>query len=172
MLPETVNGCNKTAGQQGISMDIIYREYREGDFENLCRMVLTLYTEDPEGEPVTVDKIRLTVKEAERHPDKLTIIMFEHEATVIGYSILTFFWSNEHGGDIINIDEIFVKPAYRNQGIGTAFMNSLFERFPAAVALKLEVSLSNHRAKKGYERAGFTDAPNIHMIKSKKYREK
>lgn len=146
-------------------MDIKYREYQESDFERFCRMVLTLYTEDPEGEPVTVDKIRLTVKETREHPDKLTILIFEHEGIIVGYSILTFFWSNEHGGDIINIDEVFVDPAYRNRGIGTAFMDNLFGRFPTAVALKLEVSPSNHRAKRGYERAGFTDAPNIHMMK-------
>ncbi len=149
-------------------MEIRYREYAHEDFEAFGRMVLTLYTEDPEGEPVTVDKIRLTVKEAEEHPDKLMIVMFEHEGSIIGYSILTFFWSNEHGGDIINIDEVFVEPAYRSQGIGTAFINSLFGRFPSAIALKLEVSQSNHRAKRGYERVGFTDAPNLHMIKTKK----
>ncbi len=147
-------------------MNIGYREYTNEDFEALCRMVLALYTEDPEGEPVTVDKIRLTVKEAALHPDKLRIILFEQGDSIVGYSILTFFWSNEHGGDIVNIDEIFVDPSYRGKGIGASFIGGLFQRFPSAVGLKLEVSPSNHRARKAYEKAGFEEAPNIHMIKA------
>lgn len=148
-------------------MEIKYRYYSpKEDFGLLCKMILWLYTEDPEGEEVTVDKIRLTVNEAMLRPDKLSIFMLENEKEVIGYSILTFFWSNEHGGDIINIDEIFVAPEHRSKGFGTAFIDSLHEIYPMAKGLKLEASPSNLKAIKGYKNMGFTEAANIHMIKS------
>lgn len=146
-------------------MDIKYGVYRDRDFEDFSRMVRMLYTEDPTGEAVTVDKIRLTVKEAELHPDKLAIFLFECEGAVVGYSILTFFWSNEHGGDIVNIDEIFVESGYRSLGIGSAFIDNLFDKYPKAKGLKLEASPSNHRAITGYRRMGFTEAQNLHMLR-------
>jgi GNAT superfamily N-acetyltransferase len=147
-------------------MDIVYREYsHERDFDCLCRMVLSLYTEDPEGEEVTVDKVSLTVNEAELNPGKLNIIIFEYQETVIGYAILTFFWSNEYGGDIINIDEIFIAKEYRSKGLATSFINSISTRYPGVKGLKLEASPSNIKAIKGYEKMGFIKAPNIHMIR-------
>lgn len=146
-------------------MNVTFRKYEKNDFETLSRMILALYTEDPDGEPVTIDNIKLTVEEAGLHPSKLDIIIFEGGSSIIGYAILTFFWSNEHGGDIINIDEIYVEPPYRSKGISSAFIESLEERYPKSIGLKLEASQSNKRAIKGYERMGFRPAPNYHMLK-------
>lgn len=128
-------------------------------------MILALYTEDPEGEPVTGDNILLTVSEAKLHPDKLSILLFEDVRALVGYSILTFFWSNEHKGDIINIDEIFIVPECRSLGIGSEFIEGLHKIYPKAVGLKLEASRSNSRAIKGYKKMGFIEAPNLHMLK-------
>lgn len=146
-------------------MKVKHRKYRDSDLEVLSSMILALYTEDPDGEPVSAENIHLTVREAGLHPDKLNIWIFEKATAVVGYSILTFFWSNEHKGDIINIDEIFLKPEYRSLGIGFGFIDGLAGLYPQAIGLKLEASRSNLRAISGYTKMGFKEAPNLHMIK-------
>ena len=46
-------------------------------------------------------------------------------------------------GDILSIDEVFVKESWRNQGICTKFLNELFEEFKDTVAVfRLEVTPS------------------------------
>lgn len=143
---------------------MIIREYFDGDFEQFRDMVFALYTEDPEGEPLTIEKMELTVLEAQEHPDKLRIYMLGDGEEIHGYSIVNFFWCNEYGGDIVNIDEIYVKAEYRNRGIATQFIKGLPSLFPKAKALKLEASRSNRKAIDYYRRLGFMDAPNLHML--------
>jgi ribosomal protein S18 acetylase RimI-like enzyme len=146
-------------------VEVTFEPYREQDFEELATMVFALYTEDPVGEPLTIDKIRLTVTEEKVHRDKLAIWIFRYDGVVTGYGILNFFWSNEYGGDIINIDEIFVKSEARGLGIATRFIESLSVLYPKGCALKLEASHSNKKAIKFYEQIGFEQAPNLHMIR-------
>lgn len=146
-------------------MDVMFEPYQEQDFEELSSMVFALYTEDPEGEPLTLDKIRLTVAEAETHKDKLAIWIIRQNDKVAGYGILNFFWSNEFGGDIINIDEIYVKNEARGRGIATSFIEALASKYQKGRALKLEASRSNEKAIKFYKRIGFEEAPNLHMIR-------
>jgi ribosomal protein S18 acetylase RimI-like enzyme len=143
---------------------MIIREYLDGDFEQFRDMVFALYKEDPEGLPLTIEKMKLTVAEAQGHPDKLKIYMFCDGEEISGYSIINFFWCNEYGGDIVNIDEIYVKPTARNRGVATQFIKGLPSLFPGAKATKLEASQSNYKAIDYYRRLGFMDAPNLHML--------
>lgn len=145
-------------------MRIEWKAYQKEQFDSLCEMVFGLYTEDPTGELLTIEKIRMTVREAECHPDKIQIFMLYHETSLLGYSILNFFWSNEYGGDIVNIDEIYIRPEARGKGYGSQWIRSLTDLFPNAKALKLEASPSNSKAINLYRRIGFSEASNLHMI--------
>lgn len=146
-------------------MEVTFVPFEEQDFQELASMVFALYTEDPAGEPLSLDKIRLTVEEATAHKDKLAIWMFRRNGTIAGYGILNFFWSNEYGGDIINIDEIYVKSEARGIGIATRFIENLSLLYPKGCALKLEASHSNKKAIHFYRQTGFEEAPNLHMIR-------
>lgn len=144
-------------------MAIRSEEYQEEQFKSLCEMVFGLYTEDPAGEPLTIEKIRLTVEEAKCHPDKLKIFILYNKEELIGYSILNFIWSNEYGGDIVNIDEIYIRPEARGKGYGSQWIGSIPDLFPNAKTLKLEASPSNSKAIDLYRRIGFSEASNLHM---------
>ena len=73
------------------------------------------------------------------------------------YALLIPYWSNEFGGTIVHVDEMFVAPALRNRGIGRNFFRYLDETRPFdAVALALEVSPTNAGARRLYESLGFT----------------
>ena len=79
--------------------------------------------------------------------------------TPIGYVVLTFGFSLEsHGRDGI-LDEIYIAPAYRGQGIGTQVMRSV-EAEARQLGLKklyLEVERNNNRARSLYLKLGFED---------------
>ena len=145
-------------------MDIEFKPYQKTDHADLSEMIFSLYREDPEGEPITASKIDATVAESQNSPEKAAIYMITKDNQNIGCAILVYFWSNEFGGNILTIDELYIKEKHRDQGVATAFF-SFVERFENKVALQLETTPSNQRASALYKRLGFVPAQNTHMIK-------
>lgn len=146
-------------------MALIFHNYRSEDYSEVRDMIFALYQEDPEGESINQKKVEKTINELFIHPEKGKIIVFENNTQIVGYAIIIFYWSNEYGGDIINIDELFVKPALRKQGIATQFFNHIFKVYREKVSVFcLEVTPSNKRVLSYYKKLGFKTTDNLHMI--------
>lgn len=86
----------------------------------------------------------------------LTGYGFEVEGELAGYGMVTRSYSTERGGICIWIEDIYIKPAYRGKGIGSAFLRFVKETNPGAVRLRLEAEPENERAMAVYKKAGFT----------------
>lgn len=137
-------------------MDIKYRKFKNSDSKIVAELIQNLYLEDPSEKPMLIQKIQNTFNSLTKHPDRGTIMVLENEGEIIGYAILINFWSNEFGGNIVNIDEIYIKKEFRSQGIGTNFIKYLAEnKFGNSVSLQLEVTVRNTKARKLYESLGF-----------------
>jgi GNAT superfamily N-acetyltransferase len=96
------------------------------------------------------------------------VVVFEAEGRIVGYALLINFWSNEYGGIVLNIDELYVVPERRGAGTGTAFLNYLAAGHPGdCVALKLEVLPYNRRALRLYEKLGFEKSDRDFLIRPK-----
>ena len=91
-----------------------------------------------------------------RIPSRGQVVLFNQGPVLVGYALLIPYWSNELGGTLLFIDEMFVAPGVRNQGIGRSFFKHLDDVRPfEAVALALEVSPRNAGARRLYESLGF-----------------
>jgi|SRR5215472_11826484 len=78
----------------------------------------------------------------------------------LGTPLLISFWSNELGGEVCNIDELFVAPAYRGRGLAADLFTMLASSeqllWPGKlVALALAVSPANECVRALDERFGF-----------------
>jgi len=145
-------------------MDMLYRDFEERDFSALRDMMFGLYEEDPEGLPLDDAKITKTVSEFAAHPEKIRIIMICSGENVAGYALLVFYWSNEYGGDILNIDELYIKKEYRSRSIATDFVRHLMRTYNAVAAIAVEATPSNAAAARLYNRLGFEPSQNNHLI--------
>jgi GNAT superfamily N-acetyltransferase len=141
----------------------LYRLCRREDLPAVQALVDELYETDM-PEVGVHPRIAPTFDEFERHPDKGRIMVFDHDGQVIGYAIIVFFWSNEYGGDVIEIDEMVVAKLHRGKGFGSSFFAWLEKEFPDHVALALQVSERNP-AKRMYERVGFALSRNQYLIR-------
>jgi GNAT superfamily N-acetyltransferase len=145
--------------------NIVFRPMQETEKETVGKLIRSLYQDDPESNFMTEAKISLTFQTLARHPDYGTVLVFEQQAQIIGYAILINFWSNEYGGIVVTIDELLVIPAFRGQGIGSAFIQYLIDtKYHSFVALKLEVLPYNTRALKLYESLGFAQEDRYHLM--------
>jgi ribosomal protein S18 acetylase RimI-like enzyme len=137
-------------------MEVKYRKFQASDSIIVAELIQGLYREDPSDKPMLPKKIQDTFDALTKYPELGSIIIFDHDGVIIGYSILINFWSNEFGGNILTIDELYIKKAYRSQGVGSRFIHYLAEiRFGNSVAIQLEVTPDNVKARKLYESLGF-----------------
>ncbi len=127
-------------------------------------MIHQYYLEDHPDQALSDEQVERTLDEFLRHPEKGAVLLLLEKGAVLGYSILVYFWSNEMGGDIVNIDELFVKSEHRGKGLGTAFVKSLIEdRFKDCVRIELVTTPQNERARKLYSSLGFSAGKDFHM---------
>lgn len=137
-------------------MNIDYQPYSPLYAAEFQSLVHGLYDHSPEGQPMKPHKIDATIEYLTRNPDKGSIILFLRHDTVVGYSILIPYWSNEYGGQILFVDELFIKEEYRNQKVGSHFLQYLFQnKAHGFKAILLEVFPSNTQAYNFYTRNGF-----------------
>jgi ribosomal protein S18 acetylase RimI-like enzyme len=127
-------------------------------------MCLALYAEDPSPMPVTEGNIRATLATLRAEPSRGRAVVLEVEGVIGGYALLISFWSNELGGELIVIDELYVTPPVRNRGHARELLTTLTKEnnlWPGrSVALELEVTPQNQRAAILYEKAGFKRTKN------------
>jgi GNAT superfamily N-acetyltransferase len=128
-------------------------------------LIKALYQEDPEGKPMTDEKISRTFQQLHHHPDYGRVLVFEREGQLVGYALLINFWSNEYGGIVLSIDELYILPDFRGRGIGTDFIRYLQDnRINNCVALELEVLPYNAKALKLYQKLGFNGTDRAHLL--------
>jgi ribosomal protein S18 acetylase RimI-like enzyme len=145
----------------------MWRQASAQDDESIVQMCMELYREDPGVNEVPETQIRRTLQTLREEPVRGKMCVLELNGQRLGYAILISFWSNELGGEVCYIDELFVRTEFRNKGNGRALVqmlmkeNSLWPRKP--VSIDLEVTPKNERARKLYSTLGFHDARNAHM---------
>ena len=84
-----------------------------------------------------------------------------------GYLVVTLGWSLEYLGRDAFVDELYLEPAWRGRGVGSAAVR-LAEaacRRLGVRALHLEVERRNRRARRFYRRAGFVDHDRFLMTR-------
>ena len=93
--------------------------------------------------------------------------VFLDEETPVGYIVLTFGYSFEYHGRDSFIDELYIEPQYRRQGIGKRAMQFVEERARelGVNAIHLEVDQGNDPAAELYRRAGYDDHSRFLMTK-------
>ncbi len=143
-----------------------FRVFCIDDLAELEQMIVALYQEDPPGEIMSLQKIRGTVQELLSHPEKGDINIFFVDGVIVGYAILVFYWSNEYGGNVALIDELYIKPSWRSKGIGSAFLEQVAApNIGNLKGIQVEVTPGNEKALNHYSRNGFSPMANRHLFR-------
>jgi len=136
--------------------------------DRIVQMCAAFYVEDPAPYPVPPAHMRRTLAALRDDASRGVAVVLEIDGIVCGYALLISSWSNEKGGRVCTIDEFYVAPAHRGRGHGTALIEQLAANadrwLPGVVALSLEVTPANRRARALYERLGF-HAANALMVR-------
>lgn len=95
------------------------------------------------------------------------LLVLEEEGTLQGFCLLSFTWSNESGGFVVLIEELYSRPECRGKGYGKKIMEWLEEEYQEATRFRLEASYQNQKAIDLYQRLGYEELKYYQMIKER-----
>jgi len=147
----------------------IWRRAQAGDDDAVVALAHALYSEDPSPEPVPDTHTRRTLLALRDEPSRGQVVVLAEGERLLGYALLVSYWSNELGGATCEIDELFVAPEARGRGHASALLDALARGSELwgrpTVALCLQVTADNARARALYERHDFAASDNRLMIR-------
>lgn len=144
------------------------RKIEEKDREEYYAMSKIFFNSSAVSEPIEMDDARLEepFHLAITNSSYLDIYVYDLGDSLGGYILLSYTYSNDFGGLLMTLEELFIKKELRGKGIGSEFMSFIEGIYPDEVAgIRLEVVDENYRAKKLYEKHGFEEREYVQMVK-------
>jgi ribosomal protein S18 acetylase RimI-like enzyme len=136
---------------------VIFRPADREDEKALLLMMRSLAEQEPGAYFFDEPVVREVLRKFLASPDLGQAWIFVDRGTPVGYIVLTFGYSFEFHGRDSFIDELYIEPQYRRQGIGRRAMQFVEERARelGVNAIHLEVDRGNDAAEELYRRAGY-----------------
>lgn len=129
--------------------------YDKADFIKMC---FDFYNTDGVDHVIPISNIEKTFNLLVKASDFTKAYVYEKNNKLAGYILLALTYSNEAGGTVVWLEEIYVKSEFRSQGIGSELIDFVIDKYKnKAARFRLEITESNIGAKKLYLSKGFKD---------------
>ncbi len=141
------------------------RDFAPEDKEGLIELVKDFYTSSAVSHPIPVENFEHCFDEIIKGSPYLRGLTILHAGEILGYCQLSFTYSSEVDGLVVLIEELYVKPAFRNLGVAKQVFDLLFEEYRGkAKRFRLDVTRENEGAIRLYERMGFSELEYKPMV--------
>ncbi len=141
---------------------VTIRQANHSDEKEILEL-LRMYCEEA-NTPLSDDHLLAGLKPLLEENQHGVVLVAETEK-IIGYSILTWGWGIESGGQEALVDEMLIAPAERGKGIGEKLLQATVERATqqGVKVIFLETEKENPRSRNLYGRVGFEEESSIWM---------
>ena len=136
------------------------RKIKPRDKAEYIKMAEDFYSSPAVLSPVPKSHFEITFDELMKGSAYTQGFIFEFDEKIAGYGLIARTYSQEAGGIVIWIEEIYVKSAFRNQGLGSEFIEYIKNNVPAK-RYRLETEPENIKAQELYKRHGFKNLEYI-----------
>lgn len=145
--------------------DIAIRPLEESDRETYLQMCREFYRSDAVLHPVPEENFDRCFREMVSGSPYAKGLMLEKDGRAAGYGLISVTFSQEAGGLVWWLEELYLRPEFRGQGLGSRYLRGLMARRPKEVArFRLEAEPENQDALRLYRRLGFTPLGYDQMI--------
>lgn len=136
----------------------MHRPITPADRELYIKLAKEFYSTDAVFQSVPEKHFSDTFDELIRSDTYTFCRILEYDAAPAGYALMSRSYSQEAGGIVVWIEEIYILPEYRGKGLGSEFFAWLFESHPVP-RYRLEVEPENEAAMHLYKKLGFRPVP-------------
>ena len=133
---------------------MVIRKINSADREKYVAMAKDFYSSPAVLENIPEENITRSFLEFTGGTPFGDAFIFEENGAIVGYGVLAYTYSQEAGGKVVWLEEIYVCPAYRGKGKGSKFIDFVLEKIPAK-RYRLETEPENEDAARLYIRKGF-----------------
>lgn len=147
-------------------MSVIIRKMEQRDAEETLRMMRIFYDSPAVFHTASDRVLRRDIEDCIREDMPLLDgFVFEDGDTLAGYAMTALNYTTEYGGVCVWLEDLYLKPEYRRQGLASEFFAFLERAYPRAVRFKLEVEKENEAAIAAYKKYGYGISPYFEMTK-------
>ena len=107
------------------------RRVNKNDREQYIVMTAEFYQSDAVLHNIPPENIHATFESLISGSPYTEGYMLEQNGKTVGYTLLSFAYSNEAGGLVLWVEELYVLPAYRGCGIGREMLEFIEKRIRA-----------------------------------------
>lgn len=142
------------------------RRIGQEDRARYVALAQAFYHSDAVLENIPEENIQAAFDEMMRSRQYLEgFFLLAEDGAVAGYALVAKSFSQEAGGMVLWVDELYLLPEYRSLGLGREFFDFVQEHLSASVRrIRLEVEGDNVKAISLYRRLGFEYLPYRQMI--------
>ncbi len=133
---------------------MIIRKLKAADREKYIAMAKDFYASPAVLENIPEENITRSFLEFTGGTPFGDAFIFEENGEVIGYGVLAYTYSQEAGGKVVWLEEIYICREQRGRGKGSEFIDFVLEKIPAK-RYRLETEPENEAAARLYIRKGF-----------------
>ena len=149
-----------------LGLPVRFEIYEKRHQDEVATMMAEFYAIDSYPFDMEKAKVNLAHFASDESLGRLYVVRVQDQ--LAGYIVLAFGFSFERGGRDAFVDELYIRQAFRNQGIGKLTMQHIesVAKSLQVNALHLEVEPHNQHALQLYTRRGFRDTNRKLLTKS------
>ncbi len=146
--------------------ELAFRPITAADEANFYALAEEFYHSDAVLHPIPAEYHRRAFAEMMRSDQYLSGYIFTDGDSTAGFAVTNRMMQHEAGGVMVWVEDLYIRPAYRGQGLGSRFLTWLEQQLQGdAVMLRLETEPENERAQELYYRLGYENLNYLQMIK-------
>lgn len=146
--------------------ELTFRPITAADETDFYTMAEEFYHSDAVLHPIPAEYHRRAFSEMMRSGQYLSGYIFTDGDNTAGFAVTNRMMQHEAGGVMVWVEDLYIRPAYRGQGLGSRFLAWLEEQLRGdAVMLRLETEPENERAQELYYRLGYENLNYLQIIK-------
>ena len=142
-------------------VEVVEADLSRSEHQAATLELIDAYAQDPmgNGAPLPVDVKRRLIPALREHPTTIVFLAY-CGGDAVGIAVCFRGFSTFAAKPLINIHDLIVATQHRGQGIGARLLEAVAQKARATGCCKLtlEVQENNHRARRLYEAAGFSQA--------------
>lgn len=145
---------------------VVFRSLCPADEPEFYAMAEEFYHSSAVLHPIPPERHRMAFQEMMRSDQYLAGYLFADGENAAGFAVTNYMMQHEAGGLLVWVEDLFIRPAYRNQGLGSRFLVWLEQELRGrAAVIRLETEPENVRAQKLYQRLGYSSLGYLQMVK-------